>query len=186
MPLNAPDVYIQEQLGLLVPELSNADTVAAFIGYTEKGPQLTPTRIRSLREYEKLFGQAEITRFDVTVDTQLEETPNYALSSLSSLTYYMYHSIQLYFANGGGECQVVSVGSHSDTIDVDQLVAGLDLLETEDVDLLLPTDAVQLSSDLYYRFCVAMLTQGKCVQGSLHGDGSAGYGYYIGFQEWNW
>ena len=83
MPLNAPDVYVQEQSGLLAPELSVADTVAAFIGHTEKGPQLTPTRIRSLREYEKLFGQAELTRFDVAVDTQSGETANYTLTSLT-------------------------------------------------------------------------------------------------------
>ena len=159
MLLNAPDIYIQEQLGLSAPKLSSADTIAAFIGYTEKGPLLTATRIRSLREYEKLFGQAEVTRFDVTVDTLSGEAANYALSSSPGLTYYLYHSVQLYFANGGGECQVVSVGSHSDTVDVEQLSAGLGLLETEDVDLLLSTDAVQLSADQYYRFCVAMLTQ---------------------------
>ena len=159
MPLTAPDIYIQEQPGLLAPELSGADTIAAFIGYTEKGALLTPTRIRSLREYEKLFGQAELTQFNVTVDTLTRETTSYALSSSPRLTYYMYHGIQLYFANGGGECQVVSVGSHSDAIDVDQLSAGLVLLETEDVDLLLPTDAVQLSAAHYYRFCTALLAQ---------------------------
>ena len=38
MHLNAPDTYIQEQTGLWAPELSNSDTTAAFIGYTEKGP----------------------------------------------------------------------------------------------------------------------------------------------------
>ena len=159
MPLNAPDVYVQEQSGLLAPELSVADTVAAFIGYTEKGPQLTPTRIRSLREYEKLFGQAELTRFDVTVDTLSGGTASYALSSSPRLTYLMYHGIQLYFANGGGECQVVSVGSHSDAIDVDQLLAGLNALKTEEVDLLLSTDAAQLPAQQYYRFCTAMLAQ---------------------------
>ena len=164
MPINAPDVYIQEQPGLLAPELSVADTIAAFIGYTEKGPLLTPTRIRSLREYEKLFGQAELTRFDVTVDTLSGETTSYALSSSPRLAYLMYHGIQLYFANGGGECQVVSVGSHSDAIDADQLSAGLNALETEDVDLLLSTDAVQLPAQQYYRFCTAMLAQCNAVK----------------------
>ena len=159
MPLNAPDVYIQEQLGLSAPKLSSADTIAAFIGYTEKGPLSIPTRIASLREYEKLFGQAEVTGFDVSVDTRSGETASIALSSSPGLTYLMYHSIQLYFANGGGECLVVSVGSHSDTIDIEQLLAGLELLETEGVDLLLSTDAAQLSAQQYYRFCTAMLAQ---------------------------
>lgn len=159
MPMNAPDIYIQEQSGLLMPELSSADTVAAFIGHTEKGPQLVPTRIRSLREYEKLFGQAELTRFDVVVDTRSGETASYTLTSPPRLAYYMYHSVQLYFANGGGECQVVSVGSYGDTIEVDQLLAGLNKLQTVEVDLLSATDAAQLSAQQYYRFCTAMLTQ---------------------------
>lgn len=159
MPLNAPDVYVQEQSGLLAPELSVADTVAAFIGHTEKGPQLTPTRIRSLREYEKLFGQAELTRFDVAVDTLSGGTAGYTLSSSPRLTYLMYHSIQLYFANGGSECQVVSVGSYSDAIEIGRLSAGLNKLETVQVDLLLSTDAAQLPAQQYYRFCTAMLAQ---------------------------
>ena len=164
MPLNAPDVYVQEQSGLLAPELSVADTVAAFTGYTEKGPQLTPTRIRSLREYEKLFGQAELTRFDVTVDTLSGGTAGYALSSSPRLAYLMYHGIQLYFANGGGECQVVSVGSYRDAIDIDQLLAGLNKLETVEVDLLLSTDAAQLPAQQYYRICRAMLAQCNAAQ----------------------
>ena len=159
MPMNAPDIHIQEQSGLLAPELSGADTVAAFIGYTEKGQLLTPTRIWSLWEYEKLFGQAELTRFDVVVDTSSGEAASYTLTSPPGLAYYMYHSVQLYFANGGGECQVVSVGSYGDTIEVAQLLAGLNKLETVEVDLLLATDAAQLSAQQYYRFCTAMLTQ---------------------------
>ena len=159
MPISVPDIYVQEQSGLLAPELSGADTVAAFIGYTEKGPLSTPTRIRSLREYEKLFGQAELTRFDVVVDTRSGETASYTLTSPPRLAYYMYHSVQLYFANGGGECQVVSVGSHGETIAVDQLLAGLNKLETVEVDLLSATDAAQLSAQQYYRFCTAMLAQ---------------------------
>ena len=135
--MNAPDVYVQEQSGLLAPELSRADTIAAFIGYTEKGPLLTPTRLRSLREYEKLFGQAEVTDFGVDVNTRSGEPASYALLSPPWLAYYMYYSVQLYFANGGGECQVVSVGSYGGPMDVDQLLAGLNKLQTVEVDLLL-------------------------------------------------
>ena len=159
MSLNTPDVYIQEQAGLLAPKLSSADTIAAFIGYTEKGPLLTPTRVRSLMEYEKLFGQAEVTQFDVTVDTLSGETANYALSSSPQVKYYMYHSVRLYFANGGGECQIVSVGLYGDTVNVHKFATGLNSLQTKDVDLLLSPDIVQLSSKQYFRFCMAMLKQ---------------------------
>ena len=159
MHLNAPDTYIQEQTRLWAPELSNSDTTAAFIGYTEKGPLMKPVTVHSLREYEKLFGRAEVTRVDVVIDTLAGDAAGYSISSPFGLTYYMYHCIQLYFANGGGACRVVSVGSHTDAINIDQLLAGLDALETEDVDLLLPADAAQLPAGQYYRFCQAMLTQ---------------------------
>ncbi len=159
MHLNAPDTYIVEQTGLRAPELSGSDTVAAFVGYTATGPLMKPVLVRSLREYEKLFGQAEATPYDVVVNTPAGEAASYALSSPPRLVYYMYHSIQLYFANGGAACRVVSVGSHADAINIDQLLAGMELLTEEEVDLLLPSDAVQLPVDQYYRYCQAMLSQ---------------------------
>ena len=159
MHLNAPDTYITEQTGMRTPELSGSDTVAAFVGYTETGPLMKPVLVRSLRDYEKLFGQAEATPFDVVIDTGAGKAASYALSSPPGLVYCMYHSIRLYFANGGAACRVVSVGSHADAIDVDRLLAGMELLKDEQVDLLLPSDAVQLPVDRYYRYCQAMLSQ---------------------------
>ena len=159
MQLNTPDTYIVEQTGLRTPELSGSDTVAAFVGYTETGPLMKPVLVRSLREYEQVFGQAEATPVDVAIDTSTGDTAAYALSTPPRLVYCGYHSIQLYFANGGAACRVVSAGSHADAINIDQLLAGLELLKDEEVDLLLPADAVQLPVDQYYRYCQAMLSQ---------------------------
>ena len=63
MTFKTPDVYIQEK-SILPPSVVTADTaIPAFIGYTDiavdaDGNDLTnvPTRIRSMREYESLFG----------------------------------------------------------------------------------------------------------------------------------
>ena len=159
MQLNAPDTYIVERTGLRTPELSGSDTVAAFVGYTEAGPAMKPVLVRSLREYEQVFGQAEATPFDVAIDTSTGDTAAYALSAPPGLVYCMYHSIQLYFANGGAACRVVAAGSHADAIRIDQLLAGLELLQDEEVDLLLAADAVQLPVEQYYRYCQAMLAQ---------------------------
>ena len=159
MQLNAPDTYMVEQTGLRTPELSGSDTVAAFVGYTETGPLMKPVLVRSPREYEQVFGRAEATPFDVAIDTSTGDTAVYALSAPPGLVYCMYHSIQLYFANGGAACRVVSAGSHADAIEMDQLLAGLALLKDEAVELLLPADAVQLPVDQYYRYCQAMLSQ---------------------------
>lgn len=159
MHLNTPDTYIREQQGLRPPELSGSGTIAAFIGYTEKGPLMQPVPVHSFREYEKLFGRAEATRFSVVINAPSGRTAGYALMSPPGLVYHMYHSVRMYFANGGAACRVVSVGSHTEAINIDRLLAGLELLQELEVDLLLPADAVQLPAAQYYRYCRAMLAQ---------------------------
>ena len=155
MTFKTPDVYIQEK-SVLPPSVVTADTaVPAFIGYTDiavdaDGNDLTnvPTRIRSMREYESLFGLAEITEFDVSVDTA-STPPSYTVET-PELGYQMYHSLQLFFANGGGDCYIVSVGSNGGTTAADTkaaaaINAGIDKLKAEDgPTLIVPIDAVGL------------------------------------------
>ena len=158
MTFKTPDVYIQEK-SVLPPSVVTADTaVPAFIGYTDMavdrdGNNLTnvPTRIRSMREYESLFGLAEKTEFNVTVNTQ-STPPSYTVDS-PGLNYQMYHSLQLFFANGGGDCFIVSVGSNGGTTAVNaktakDIMAGIDNLKAEDgPTLIVPVDAVGLVAD---------------------------------------
>ena len=158
MTFKTPDVYIQEK-SILPPSVVTADTaVPAFIGYTDiatdnDGNDLTnvPTRIRSMREYESMFGFAEITEFNVTVDTQ-GTSPSYTVDS-PKLNYLMYHSLQLFFANGGGDCYIVSVGSNGGTTaasakTADAITTGIDKLKAEDgLTLIIPVDAVGLVTD---------------------------------------
>ena len=155
MTFKTPDVYIQEK-SVLPPSVVTADTaVPAFIGYTDiavdaDGKNLTnvPTRIRSMREYESLFGLAEKTEFNVTVNTQ-STPPAYTVDS-PALNYQMYHSLQLFFANGGGDCYIVSVGSNGGTTTAGAktaatIKAGIDKLKAEDgPTLVVPVDAVGL------------------------------------------
>ena len=155
MTFKTPDVYIQEK-SVLPPSVVTADTaVPAFIGYTDiavdaDGNDLTnvPTRIRSMREYESLFGLAEITEFNVDVDTA--STPASYTVGTPALKYQMYHSLQLFFANGGGDCYIVSVGSldgatDAGTKNAEAINAGIDKLKAEDgPTLVVPVDAVGL------------------------------------------
>ena len=152
MTFKTPDVYIQEK-SVLPPSVVTADTaVPAFIGYTDKavdsdGNELTnvPTRIRSMHQYESLFGLAEITEFNVTMDGD----GNYSIDS-PGLNYLMYHSLQLFYANGGGDCYIVSVGSNGGTAaavnkSAAAIQAGIDKLKAEDgPTLVVPVDAVGL------------------------------------------
>ncbi len=152
MTFKTPDVYIREK-SVFPPSVVTADTaVPAFIGYTGKamdadGNDLTnvPTRIRSMHEYESLFGLAEITEFNVAADGD----GNYSVDA-PGLNYLMYHSMQLFYANGGGACYIVSVGSNGAATaaankSAAAIQAGMDQLKAEDgPTLLVPVDAVGL------------------------------------------
>ena len=158
-----PDVYTVEKSTLPPSVVTGASAVPAFAGYTEKaidsnGRSLTnvPTRISSMREYENKFGQAVETKFEVEINPDTEVV---SITENPGLTHLMYHSMQLYFANGGGACYIVSVGLYeTDIPDYATLKAGLDLLEKEDEPtLLLPGDAVK--TDRYHTYVQDMLTQ---------------------------
>ncbi len=158
-----PDVYTLEK-SILPPAIATgASAVPAFVGYTEKaqhndGNSLVnvPTRISSLREFESRFGLAEQTRFSVEIDAGTEAV---AIKTNPGLSYLMYHSLQIYFANGGGACYIVSVGAYGTARpSYAALKSGLDLLEKEDEPtLLLPCDAVNSSS--YHDYVADLLAQ---------------------------
>ena len=114
MTFNTPNVYVQEQSGLLPSSISNADTIPAFIGYTENGPLNTPTRITSLSEYEATFGGARNEEgLQVTVQ-DTEDSQTVMVKGYSTLLYdSLYHSVQMFFANGGGACYIVSITPQS-------------------------------------------------------------------------
>ncbi len=159
-----PGVYVEE-ISKFPPSVAQVETaIPAFIGYTEKaiekGESLTnvPTRITSLLEYENLFGFAKdettiaVTVTDTVVNGALERDINVSQPSVPS-PYLMYYSMQMYFANGGGPCYIVSVGPYDNgnIVDFDTLVDGLALLEKEDEPTLLVfPDAKALSQANFY------------------------------------
>ena len=157
-----PDVYTVEKSTLPPSVVTGASAIPAFVGYTEKakdsnGKSLTnvPTRISSMREYENKFGQAVETKFEVEINSNTEVV---SITKNPGLTHLMYHSLQLYFANGGGACYIVSVGSYGTDPAYTELKAGLALLEKEDEPtLLLPGDAVKTGS--YHNYVTDILTQ---------------------------
>ena len=152
-----PDVYTLEKSILPPSIVTGASAIPAFVGYTEKaqdndGNSLVnvPTRINSMREYENRFGLAEETKFNVEIDTATDAV---TIKTNPGLTYLMYHSLQLYFANGGGACYIVSVGTYGASgPNYAKLKSGLDLLEKEDEPtLLLPVRCRQHVFLSYFR-----------------------------------
>lgn len=145
-----PGVYIEE-IPKFPPSIAPVETaIPAFIGYTEKairnGELLTkkPTRIESIAEYEEIFGTGPLQ--NVTI--YLDNNDNFVRGEASS-TFYLYDSLRMFYANGGGKCYIVSVEGYKSSITKTGLEAGLLALEAEDEPtIILMPDAVSIS-DLY-------------------------------------
>lgn len=129
----APDPVgpVNEQATRLHIEAVRTDR-AAFIGYTgqaqsnETSLLLVPTRVDSMIEYERLFGGAPAA-----------ESP-----------YLLYDSLTLFFANGGVECVVVSVGTYDRPVTEQALVSGLTpLADVSDVAIVVMPETVRLSPE---------------------------------------
>lgn len=165
-----PGVYIEE-IVKFPPSVAQVETaIPAFIGYTEKATnkikgdlKLVPTRITSLLDYEKFFGSAKPeTTISVTVNDVVDNgatTRSVIVNQPSSRQpFLMYYSMQLFFANGGGPCYIISVGRYGDDLDAaDTKVTSINdssqlkkgLLELEKMDeptLILFPDATQVTS----------------------------------------
>ncbi len=173
---STPGVYIEE-IAKFPPSVAQVETaIPAFIGYTEKATNKAegdlsevPTRISSMLEYETYFGFAKAEQ-GMVVDVNDDVISVRPLSSPSP--FLMYYSLQLYFANGGGPCYIVSVGQYGEGTSPATAVAlgsdttaglakGLKLLEKEDEPtLILFPDATSLSSSNdFYGLYNSVLTQ---------------------------
>ncbi|MFD2567842.1 phage tail sheath family protein [Pseudotenacibaculum haliotis] len=175
-----PGVYIEE-IVKFPPSVAQVETaIPAFIGYTEKAEKkngdslvLVPTRISSLLEYETLFGSAlkedsiTVAINDKMIDGNVERT--YTVSKPTSpKPFLMYYSLQMYFANGGGPCYIVSVkeygaqaSSPATLVSKTDLDKGLAKLRKEDEPtLILFPDATKLgNTDDFYALYNDALTQ---------------------------
>lgn len=144
-----PGVSVEE-ITRLPHSVSLIDTaIPVFIGYTEFTPEehTEPLGISSLMEYEKHFGKAK------KESIQLRDTENKGLEIISpDAQFLMYYSLQMYFANGGGPCQILSAGNYtSGTVGLADLNAGLNKVNNAgDPILIIFPDAVSLPEADFY------------------------------------
>ncbi len=168
-----PGVYIEE-ITKFPPAIAQVQTaIPAFIGYTEKATKkvegdlhLKPKRITSLLDYETYFGkpQNETAITVSVVDSTIVAT---APDDASKSPFLMYYSMQLYFANGGGPCYIVSVGQYgassgaATAVEFTPLNNGLSEIEKEnEPTLLVFPDATSLADHLeFYALYVNALDQ---------------------------
>jgi phage tail sheath protein FI len=115
--LSTPGVYIQEKNAFPNSVVPVATAVPAFIGYTEKAIRdkknlhNIPTRISSLGEYLLYFGEAPDTRYALAASG--DKPLQFELSTKTETRFLLYNSMKLFFANGGSDCYVVSIGNYN-------------------------------------------------------------------------
>ena len=145
-----PGVYIEEKSAFSNSVVAVGTAIPAFIGHTEKAAAgkrdltNTPMRITSLVEYLSYFGGAPKTTFNVDA-----EGDNYTVS-VDGGNYMLFRSLQMFYANGGGTCYIVSVGGYNDDVSPKTLVGtenggGITaLLKEQEPTLLVVPDAISL------------------------------------------
>jgi hypothetical protein len=158
-----PDVYVEEisRLPQLVAQVETA--IPAFIGYTEKdmynGSTLVnkPTRIKSLKEYEEIFGFAQATTLKMTINNIGGKNTLVGDVIVPALNFRMYYALQLYFANGGGPllhylCCKIHFDSTYFNTEIQAAKAGLDSIRKEgEPTILLFPDALCLDEVQFYQ-----------------------------------
>ncbi|MFO1418192.1 MAG: phage tail sheath C-terminal domain-containing protein [Methylotetracoccus sp.] len=165
MAYKTPGVYIEE-IATFPPSVVAVETaIPAFIGYTETAVDtdggdltFTPTRITSLLEFQRRFGGDFVpASYQVVVDRAAGNAVGTVSPRNAGGTERRYHlsaSLRHFYANGGGPCYIVSVGSHSDAPAAGDittpagLLGGLSRLEPfDEPTLLLFPDGVSLNAD---------------------------------------
>lgn len=159
-----PGVYIEE-IPKFPPSIAPVETaIPAFIGYTEKAEEvlaedllLKPTRIASLVEYESFFGgpQPEENIAVAVDETQDADGNTLSIKAVATVAeadrskHGMYYALQLFFANGGGPCYIVSAGLYKafgTALVESELEDGLDILvNVDEPTLIVFPEAQQLS-----------------------------------------
>ncbi|TMI97410.1 MAG: phage tail sheath family protein [Bacteroidetes bacterium] len=163
-----PGVYVEE-IPASPRSIQGVETsIPAFIGATQKAEKTTtadlfrvPVSISSMIEYERYFGFAKPeTGVTITIDTTMAAAPIAKASIQNKVPYLMYNSVRHFFANGGSNCYIISIGDYSRPVEQADLLAGLNkAAETPGITMMLFPDAMWLPAAAYYNVCKEALQQ---------------------------
>lgn len=181
-----PGVYVEE-ITKFPPSVAAVETaIPAFIGYTERATEKATgdligvaKKITAIAEYDRYYGGPDtetgfVAQLVDTVDPNTGRiVRQVSVPRPSSLSpFRMAYALQMYFANGGGPCYIISVGTYTQddnsatTISIDDLGnttagdGGLDILEKEDEPTLIVfPDSQALNDGDFYSLYQAALAQ---------------------------
>lgn len=118
-----PGVYVQEIQSLPASVAAVNTAVPVFIGCTEDNSipgANVPVKIANMADYQANFGAPNPVTFDLSVTEERDGNGNLLTRSWSMATpeesefpFNLYLQLQAYFANGGGDCYVISVKKYS-------------------------------------------------------------------------
>ena len=176
-----PGVYVEEENSFGTSIVANETAIPVFIGFTQKltksnGEELNiikgsdsvrePVMVSSMLEYEQTFGSADLTGIISIKESEQNSSKSYEAANLKEnsagvleayVPGFMYPSVSNFFANGGGSCYIVSIGSY-DEFDVDDSSPVVidfikeAILSAEKATLILPTDLIRYGAKDYYKW----------------------------------
>jgi phage tail sheath protein FI len=169
-----PGGYIDEIPKFPTSITAVATSIPAFIGHTQKAERdepddldFIPTRITSLLEYEQYFGTMnnEVITINISDEFAKEGKVKTLISrdirvQINPSKNIMFYQMQLFFANGGGVCYVISTGRLKSSISKRSLKKGLDKLYNYDgPTLIIFPEGINLTKaeDLYYLYNDALM-----------------------------
>lgn len=181
MAYRTPGVFVEE-INRFPPSVAQVETaIPVFIGYTEKADDgredpATPVafRITSMLEYETYFGFSYKENIEVFVGPD-NQVVSAALISGKPKGYRMYHALQMFFANGGGPCYIVSIGTYIENpqsnasgrakMTFGSGKGGLDIAKKiDEITLVVFPDAHLLSAPQYYILCQEAISHAASLQ----------------------
>lgn len=142
--MKTPGVYIVEKSAFPNSVVEAPTAIPAFVGITEKAQNGAdslsgkPWKITSMTEFQQYFGGAPAPEFELSVDDAPQgdgASPFYYVDSVhtgsdgkkkrlsvndKSLPFSLYYHMVMFFANGGGTCYIVSVGTYAEKMPVDK------------------------------------------------------------------
>ncbi|MEP7236214.1 MAG: phage tail sheath C-terminal domain-containing protein [Ferruginibacter sp.] len=146
-----PGVFVEE-IPKLPPSVAQVETaLPAFVGYTNKADDIAPgdlidkpKRIGSLVEFEQYYGSGPSPN---VTEVNIDGNNNFVSATVTN-KFFMYDSLRMFYANGGGDCYIVSIGKseNATTITDTDFTGGIDELRKEDAPtIILFPDAVTLT-----------------------------------------
>ncbi len=154
-----PGVYINEIDAFPMSVVGVDTAIPVFVGKTKlKVPNSEPVLINTLAEYIEKFGTAQVQEFTATIGIDEGDPSQTVLEdvSISGLDekVNLYYQMQMFFANGGGTCYVMSVEDYPSS-SFDQFLQPL--ATKEDITMVVLADIADETN--YIELCNTALKQ---------------------------